>query len=190
MRIVYAIGILVALVAGVFLVGGQFLPDKLVISRSGDFCHSPKQIYRVMTTPQEIAEWSLFSREAKIPVTYSDTGGTGGWVKWTADDGDSIELRISRADTAEAVDYAVNLGDTIKVATEARIAPPVEGNAKVRLDLHIQPESISGRWGMMLAFWAPGGQSFADLLDEEIRGLQAHLAEQLGQCKSEPIVVE
>lgn len=184
MRILQAIGILVALVAGVFLIGGQFLPGHVEISRSEELCHSPERTFEALSHPSEIAEWALFTREADLPVSHSDQSGPGGWVRWSGDEGETIEWKIHDSSPVRSVDYRINLNDQIVVRANGRTEELNDGHTRLRMTLILEPGSISGRWGMMLMHWIPGDDDFQSLLVEEIEGLRSYLVDQAGECEA------
>lgn len=185
MRIIQAIAILVGVLAGVFLLGGQLLPSKMVVERNGELCHAPEAVYQALSTPARIARWSLFSRKADIPVTHSDTAGEGGWVRWTGNEGDVVEWRIESAEPDEAVEYRIDLDREMTVSASGRLEILADDRTRLTMSLGIEPQTIAGRWGMMLMVWLPGGQSLKDVLGEEIKNLRDYLGETEGECAAQ-----
>lgn len=181
MKVVHGIGIVIALLAGVVLIGGQLLPGKLEISREEHICHPPARVFEALSTPGQIARWSLFTREAEIPVTHGGAAGPGGWVSWKGDDSDSIEWRIEETDPPRTVEYVINLDDSVDVYASGNVRES-EDSAEIRMTLRMEPETIFGRWGMMLMVWLPGNQSLSDVLQVSIGHLQSYLAEEYGKC--------
>ncbi len=185
MRILHVIAVLVGLVAGVFFIGAQFLPSKMTISRAGEFCHSQERVFEALETPEQIAGWSMFTAKANLPVTHAETAGPGGWVRWSGDEGEVIEWRIVDSEPPHGIDYAINFDDEFAVTAAGRVGKRDGENVNLRMSLNIEPESTLGRWGMLLAAWAPGGDSAGDALDQEIANLKDFLRDEAGECDLE-----
>lgn len=187
MRIIQAIAILVGLLAGVFLVGGQLLPEKLVFVGSGEFCRTQSRVYEALSTPAQIARWSLFTREAGLPSTHSETGGTDGWVRWTGDgdDGDVIEWRITNVVPSRSVSYVIDLDGDMTVPASAELEPLPDDGTRLRLSITIESDSIGGRWGMNVLSWLPGSESLGDVVDRELQNISAFFEETGGACPGE-----
>jgi len=183
MRIIQAIAIIVGLLAGVFLIGGQLLPGRVEISRSGELCHAPERIHEALSTPDQISQWALFSREADLPVEHGDGPGSGGWVRWSGNEDEQITWKIRNSDPPHSVDYHINLDDELAVSARGTIETVEGADSRLRMTLILQPESISGRWGLMLIRWIPSDDDFKSLLDEEIGHLRTFLAESAGPCE-------
>lgn len=186
MKIVQAIAVIVAILAGVFLLGGQLLPSKLVFVRHGELCHGPTPVREALETPSMIAAWSLFTREAELPVSHGGGPGPGGWVRWTGDDGDRIELQIDQPGDAGDVAYVLDLNGRMTIPAGARLEPVDGDGTSLRLSMTVEPETIGGRWSMMAMHWMPGEESLGDVLAQEIDGLREYLAETRGECPSGP----
>lgn len=177
MRVVQVIAVLVGLVAGIFFIGGLLLPTKLQIIKRGELCAPPARVFEALDTPAQIAKWSLFTREAKLPATSSDGSGAGGWVRWTSDDGKTIEWNITGQVPGREVDYAIHLGDGPVVMASGRVRATDGGRSSLALDMTLEPTSLAGRWGMMLIKWMPGTRSYGTMLAGEIGGLKSFLGE-------------
>lgn len=187
MRVLHVIAVLVGVVAGIFFIGAQFLPGEMVISRNANFCHPRARVFEALETPEQIAGWSMFTVDAKLPVTHADDTGPGGWVRWTGSEGEVIEWRIIDTDPPRRIGYAINFDDEFAVAAAGELETQEVDNVDLRMSLTIEPESIAGRWGMLLMSWAPGGDSVGDALEKEIGNLRDYLVAEAGECGPESV---
>lgn len=187
MKVLHVIAILVGVVAGIFFIGAQFLPSQMEISRESELCHSQDRVFEALETPEQIAGWSLFTVDADLPVTHADDTGPGGWVRWSGDEGEVIEWRISDSDPPRDIEYAINLDDEFAVSAAGRVRRADDETANLRMSLTMEPETTLGRWGMLFMSWSPGGDSVGDALEQEIGNLRDFLAAEAGECGLDPV---
>lgn len=113
MRALKLLAGLVLLLAGVFVIGGLFLPDKTHVERSIDIARPPQQVFDFLNGFARFQEWSPWGPDfdpSQVTTLSGPPSGVGAQLSWTGHKAGSGSQTILASDPPRQIDIALDFG--------------------------------------------------------------------------------
>lgn len=131
-------GIIIAVLALIFLLGGLFLPNTYSVNRSIEITAPDSVIYKNISNFTEFLKWNPWSKmepTAKVQIT-GPVGKPGHLYTWNGDKTGSGQMKIQRVELNKMVDI------------ELKFLKPMENLADTRFDILPNGKSSKVTWTM------------------------------------------
>ncbi|MEA5445645.1 hypothetical protein VCB98_07430 [Gammaproteobacteria bacterium AB-CW1] len=178
----YIVGIVLILL-GIWIVGGQFLPDRHEAEVSERYCHDQDQLEQALSDPEHLAQWLLPNGPE---ATIKSSQGIHS-IRWVENDERALEVTVREEESAGDYRYEYGVAPYFQVEARSRIGPTEDGGEHiVTLQAFTELETISGRWFMItpeVRRWMElPHQTFEEAVELHHGLLQDHLESHFGQC--------
>lgn len=173
MRFLKGLLIVIILLIAVFFIGGHFLPDEWMVTRSTSIQAKPEQIYPYVSQFKKWEKWSPWnsSKDASLKFTYSgEDEGVGAKQSWTSDKMGSGWMEITAADPQSGVAYDLGIdmyGHQSTLDGNIQFQPQDEQTTVIWTDHGVAGNSAFNRWMSLLVEPMIGND-----LEEALAGLK------------------